>query len=578
MNRFARNGLLAVLYSIVAIFAHGQMAIKGRLLLAEDFKVLPVYPKKGEDFQRLNEGWQVKVWHGQWTRTDDGIQSHWESGHNPVIVYEGNCQDVVIELDFRYRQEEGKHAYVRIGPMARELDPRAYTISAWANASSQARPPGLVLEHEEWRNQGYTSVSTQIGSFSPDQWHTLRLEVIGEYALATCGGFTAQGAYPKFALPKKMIGIGVGHATHELRALRIYEALPNPAWSRPEPSKVATPIEALPPRQTLSPAVVEKIAAMPLLFDGKTLDGWTQAPLAPITLGREDIIDPDGFAKRLSNASDPLAAFLASELDDAGRAGLAALLAGNKEPRQTLSPLVRNINAILKKYQQLYDAARFQGVILRSETQALLATKPAGEALARLNRLLLEDAFDRELMKSPKISWIARDGVLASTGAGRGVIYTNRDFESYRLLFRVRQKSGNHFPGVLIFCQRPPAGELGLDALGGIQFGVPSAGHWDYRPGMNRSGDHFRRALRIQFNLQEWSQVEILVDGKTGKARMAIAQPVGTRAIELLGFHDPAAARAGPIALQMHNAQLFDEYSDIRIEIDPQDPAKLLTL
>jgi hypothetical protein len=72
--------------------------------------------------------------------------------------------------------------------------------------------------------------------------------------------------------------------------------------------------------------------------------------------------------------------------------------------------------------------------------------------------------------------------------------------------------------------------------------------------------------------------VEILVDGKTGKARMAIAQPVGTRAIELLGFHDPAAARAGPIALQMHNAQLFDEYSDIRIEIDPQDPAKLLTL
>ena len=45
-------------------------------------------------------------------------------------------------------------------------------------------------------------------------------------------------------------------------------------------------------------------------------------------------------------------------------------------------------------------------------------------------------------------------------------------------------------PGVLLFCQRPPAGELGLDALGGIQFAVPSAGHWDYRPGINRSGDH----------------------------------------------------------------------------------------
>jgi hypothetical protein len=297
-----------------------------------------------------------------------------------------------------------------------------------------------------------------------------------------------------------------------------------------------------------------------------------------VTFGREDIIDPEALAKRLLAAADPVSAHLATHLDDACRSGLAALLAGNKDTRQTLTPLMRNLNGLLKKYPPLYDAARFQSVTLRSETQALLATNPSGEALGRLNRLLLEDAFDRELMKSPKTSWIARDGVLASTGAGRGVIYTNKDYGSYRLVFQVRQTAGNHFPGVLLFCQRPPAGEPGLDALGGIQFAVPSAGHWDYRPGINRSGDHFRRALRVKFNLQEWAQVEILVDGKTGKARMAIAQPVGTRGIELLGFHDPAAAREGPIALQMHNAQLFDEYKDIRIETDPQDPTKLLTL
>ena len=568
--------LCVALCATFSLAARAQVALKGKLLLAEDFKSLAEYNRESQPVQ---EGWRVKVWHGAWTRTEEGLKSTWVSGHNPVIVYEGKTQDVIIELEFRFQEEPGKNAYCRIGPMARELDPKAYTVSMWANANSKARPPGVVLEHEEWRTQGYTSVSTKIATLAPNVWHTMRLEVLGDYAMATCGGVTAQGAYSKFALPKPMIAIGVGHATHELRALRIYEALPNPAWAKPTtPDRTTVPIESLPPRDPLPPAVVEKIQTMAPLFDGKTLDGWIQAPVAPITLAREDVIDPAGFAKRLQDKPDPVAAFLAAQMDDAGRAGLAALLAGNKEPRQTISPIIRNINAALAKNPNLYDAALFKGVVLRPATAALLASHPSGEALGRLNRLLLEDAFDRELRKSPDTSWIVRDGVLASTGAGRGVIYTAKDYESYRMIFHVRQTAGNHFPGVLLFCQRPPAGELGLDALGGIQFAVPSAGHWDYRPGINRSGDHFRRALRLKFNLQEWAQVEILVDGKTGKARMAIAQPVGTRAIELLGFHDPAAARNGPIALQMHNAQLFDEFKDIRIETDPADPTKLITL
>ncbi len=52
---------------------------------------------------------------------------------------------------------------------------------------------------------------------------------------------------------------------------------------------------------------------------------------------------------------------------------------------------------------------------------------------------------------------------------------------------------------------------------------------------------------------------------------MAVAQPVGSKAIEMLAFHDPAAGKAGPIALQMHNAGLFDEYKDLTIEPEPAD-------
>jgi len=45
---------------------------------------------------------------------------------------------------------------------------------------------------------------------------------------------------------------------------------------------------------------------------------------------------------------------------------------------------------------------------------------------------------------------------------------------------------------------------------------------------------------------------------------------------EVLDFKDPAAGRVGPIALQMHNAGLFDEYKDISIELDPRED-KLVT-
>jgi len=57
---------------------------------------------------------------------------------------------------------------------------------------------------------------------------------------------------------------------------------------------------------------------------------------------------------------------------------------------------------------------------------------------------------------------------------------------------------------------------------------------------------------------------------------MAVAQPPGSKAVEVLDFKDPAAGRVGPIALQMHNAGLFDEYKDISIELDPRED-KLVT-
>jgi hypothetical protein len=175
-------------------------------------------------------------------------------------------------------------------------------------------------------------------------------------------------------------------------------------------------------------------------------------------------------------------------------------------------------------------------------------------------------------LQVPSDSWAVKDGAMASTGAGRGFIYTKDDYTKYRLVFTMRHVSGkpDHQACVLIFCTRPEDGEKPRDALAGIQFQPPNGGHWDYRPGHNNAGKElFKSVPHPKFDPKEWSQVELLVDATTGKARMAVAQPVGAKAVEVLRFENAQAGKTGPIAWQMHNKGLFDEYKDVRIEVNP---------
>lgn len=199
------------------------------------------------------------------------------------------------------------------------------------------------------------------------------------------------------------------------------------------------------------------------------------------------------------------------------------------------------------------------------------ATRHPAEAALKITPLFDGQSLDGWI-QIPENSWIVKGGAMASTGAGRGVIYTKQDFSKYRLLFTMRHVSGerDHRACVLIFCTRPQPGEKPLDALAAIQFQPPNGGHWDYRPGHNNAGsDYFNRVLNPKLDEHQWFRVELLVDASAGTGRMAVAQPVGSKAVEVLQFRDAAAGRSGPIAWQMHNATLFDEYKDISIEIDP---------
>jgi Domain of Unknown Function (DUF1080) len=315
------------------------------------------------------------------------------------------------------------------------------------------------------------------------------------------------------------------------------------------------------------------------LFDGKTLDGWIQEPAGPTSLSGGDITDYAALAKKLQDTSNPVSVALFARLDDAGRSSLTQLdTADAAALKAAKSALVKSLNKIVSG-PTVYDAAAFKAVQLRPETEQLRQQNPEGKKLLRLNRVLLEDAYPTELAKSPSSSWIVKDGAMASTGAGRGIIYTKDDYTKYRLMFTMRHVSGqpDHQPCFLIFCTRPVEGEKPLDALGGIQFQVPNGGHWDYRPGQNKAGLGFTNPVKPKFDNKQWSRVEILVDATKGTARMAVAQPVDAQAVEVLDFNVPEAGKTGPIAWQMHNAGLFDEYKDVTIEIDPKDDVLVTT-
>jgi hypothetical protein len=344
-------------------------------------------------------------------------------------------------------------------------------------------------------------------------------------------------------------------------------------------STSAMALTALAGRRAWSAQTEDSATPRRSLFDGKTLNGWIQAENNASSLSAASIPDPATFAARLVQKQDSVSAFLWDKLDPLVKADLTTYTPSNTNAAPLLSITVKEINAVLAG-PSIFTADRFHGVTLRPETAALLARNPQAESLARLNKLLLEDAFPTEITKSPATGWIVKDGVIASTGAGRGVIYTAQDYSHYRLIYTVRHVSGHpdHQAGVLFFCQRPQPDQPPLDALGGIQFQVPMGSHWDYRPANNNSGDPFFTTIaKSTFDRHAWSQVEVLVDASKGTARMAVAQPPGSNAIELVTFSDPTAGRPGPFAFQMHNGGLFDEYKDIAIELHPTNDSLITT-
>jgi fucose permease len=121
-------------------------------------------------------------------------------------------------------------------------------------------------------------------------------------------------------------------------------------------------------------------------------------------IDKSDIKDLSSLAAKLERKSDAVSAFLSSRLSSNTAQALAEY--DNSASDYALRfQLARDLEEIVtqdlrnakEKKPSLYDEARFSGVRLQERTRQLLAQNPTGIDRCRLNRMLLEDAYPKEL-------------------------------------------------------------------------------------------------------------------------------------------------------------------------------------
>lgn len=140
----------------------------------------------------------------------------------------------------------------------------------------------------------------------------------------------------------------------------------------------------------------------------------------------DDFIAPSDLIRKLITHAEPVSDFLWKRFSSKAKRALSCRAA--TEPKKT-AVLVDEFNEILNA-GRIYSAQRFADaeVKLSPETIALESQKPKYCGLKRLNRLLLEDAYPRELKRNRKNDSVVREldeedfldvkGLVDSTPAG----------------------------------------------------------------------------------------------------------------------------------------------------------------
>ena len=105
--------------------------------------------------------------------------------------------------------------------------------------------------------------------------------------------------------------------------------------------------------------------------------------------------DLSGLITKLKAAADPLAKFISEKLSSETR----NLLIGSDSPALRKA-LAADLNKVIDGPEMIFNTERFSGVKLSEYVQQFIVQNPQSHTRVRLNRLLLEEAYPKEISKS----------------------------------------------------------------------------------------------------------------------------------------------------------------------------------
>jgi hypothetical protein len=126
------------------------------------------------------------------------------------------------------------------------------------------------------------------------------------------------------------------------------------------------------------------------------------------------------FTDKLIKKADPVSIFVNSKLSADLKASMTKYLESGDRSLEQKQVLMTNLAAELNNVvggELIYTPDRFNGILLRPDTEELLKKKPTGTDLMTLNRYLLEDAYTKEIWRKPgnslrelDLGWLTKEG------------------------------------------------------------------------------------------------------------------------------------------------------------------------
>lgn len=111
----------------------------------------------------------------------------------------------------------------------------------------------------------------------------------------------------------------------------------------------------------------------------------------------DHISDLEGLTLKILKSHDHVSTYIRETIQSATRELLEKAVETNHYPDYLRVKLVQELNFIITRDKNLYSLGLFRDIRLSGRTRKHLASKPAGKSLVLLNRMLITDAYPREI-------------------------------------------------------------------------------------------------------------------------------------------------------------------------------------